>query len=272
MACLSSAMVVWYCVDVKTGLHSGIHWANKGLIGGLLGLLTACSAATHLVTHTVFETPTRFVRLAVDRTVSLKSEFSHPVTIHQDRMSALLAGLIVVEPTSLIPWPFQEERLSRHSLFREEEIRLLAPLLAKALEEATSEEVVTFYQADVISPVRRDVTSGGLFVKDEYLHFILSNYRAPAQFIADIGMADTHDDRRNPLRATAPQQVKLQFELEELVAAQEETHTVGRIPRARTVAVLFRQLPSRSLSPTSDQDNTSSVPLSLDPGRASLRK
>jgi hypothetical protein len=220
----------------------------------------ACSPS-HLVTYTVFETPTRFVRLAVDRTVSLESRFSHPVAIPPDNMSTFLAGLMIIEPPSLIPWPFQEERPSRHPLFSAEAIRFWVPLLTRALDVATPEELVTFYQAHVISPVSREVTSGGLFVTEDHLHFILSNYRAPIPFMADFGMADTHDDRRNPLRPMAPQQIQLQFESEGLMASSQDAgHTVGKIPQERTVAILFRQLSPRPIHPASDQDENSSVP------------
>ncbi|MBA3964961.1 MAG: hypothetical protein H0X47_04185 [Nitrospirales bacterium] len=241
---------------MNIGLLSAKRWAYWGLGAGLLGMLAACSTS-HLVTHTVFETPTRYVRLAVDQTVSLKSKFSHPVAIPPDNMNALLAGLIVVEPVSLIPWPFQEERPSRHPLFSEEDIRFWSPLLTKALDVATPEELVTFYQADVISPVSRNVTSGALFVKDDHMYFILSNYRAPIQFMADVGMADTDDDRRNPLRFMAPQQTRLLFESEGVVASsQDEAYTVGMVPRERTVAIFFRQLRPRPMSPASDQLNS----------------
>ena len=217
-------------------------------------MLAACSTS-HLVTHTVFESPTRFVRLAVDRTVSLESGFSHPATIPADTMKAILGGLTIVEPASLIPWPFQKDRPLLDPLFSEADIRFWAPVLAKALDSATPEEVVTFYQSDDISAVSREVTSGGLFVKDQILYFILSNYRAPSQFMADVGMADTQDDRRFPLRSMAPQQVTLQFEPDSLVVAPYNSRqSIGlSLPRA-TIAVLFRQFPTRPPGLASDQD------------------
>jgi hypothetical protein len=228
------------------------------------GMLASCSTS-HLVTHTVFETPTQFVRLAVDQTVSLDSGFSHPATIPADTMKAILGGLTIVEPASLIPWPFQKDRPLRHPLFSEADIRLWAPVLAKALDSATPEEVVTFYQSDDISAVSREVTSGGLFVKDQILYFMLSNYRAPSQFMADIGMADTHDDRRFPLRSMAPQQFTLQFEPDSLVVApHDDNQSVGLSFPGTTIAVLFRQLPARSSGLASDQD-TFNLPAFLNP-------
>jgi hypothetical protein len=217
-------------------------------------MLASCSTS-HLVTHTVFETPTRFVRLAVDRTVSLDSGFSHPATIPADTMMAILGGLTIVEPVPLIPWPFQKDRPPRHPLFSEADIRLWAPLLAKALDSATPEEVITFYQADDISAVSREVTSGGMFVKDQLMYFILSNYRAPSQFMADIGMADTHDDRRFPLRSMAPQQFTLEFDSDSLVVGpHDENQSIGLSFSGSTIAVLFRPLPARPSGLASDQD------------------
>lgn len=222
----------------------------------LLYSLAACSNPT-LMTLTIFETPSRSVHLIVDPTVYLESGFSHPAAIPADTMKALLRGLVVIEPVSFFSWPFKENKSPRHPLFSEADIRFWVPLLVKALDSATPEEVVTFYQSDDISAVSREVTSGGMFVKDQLLYFVLSNYRAPSQFMADYGTADTLDDRRNPLRAMAPQQITLQFEPDSLVvASQENSQSVGLSLQRRAIAVLFRQLPIRPSGLARDRDTT----------------
>ncbi len=231
----------------------GAMW---GLGVSLLALMMACSNP-YMETLTVFETPSRYVRLAIDPTVSLDSGFSHPVAIDPDGMATVLKGMMVIEPDSFIPWPFKEDRPPRHPLFSEADIRFWAPLLAKALDSATPEEVVTFYQSDDISALSREVTSGGMFVKDQLLYFVLSNYRAPSGFMADYGMADTLDDRRFPLRSMAPQQVTLQFDPVSLVVApQENSQSNGLSLQRRTIAVLFRQLPMRPSGLARDQAPT----------------
>jgi hypothetical protein len=87
----------------------------------------------------------------------------------------------------------------------------LAPLLSLALQTATPEEIVTFYRSTRLSGMGREVTSGGLFVKGEELHIVLSNLRSVTNYAADIGVADYEDDRLVPMRSIAPQTGKLSF-------------------------------------------------------------
>lgn len=217
----------------------------------LLGLLSAC-ATSHLVTLTIVETPSRYVRLAVDRMVRLDSGFSHPASIPPDQMAAVLSGLVVVEKGPRLPWPLGEGRAPRPSAFDREDIQFWAPILAQALEKATPEEIVTFYQSDTISATRRDVTSGGIFVKDRLLYIMLSNYRSPSEFMADIGTADTMDDRRYPLKSIGPRRFTLQFEPEGAVEASWKETPLARWPfQGKALAIRLDQLPpspSQSLS------------------------
>ncbi len=249
-------MVLCYGEGMRTAFQEVFRRVVLGVGVSLFYSLTACSYPT-LMTLTIFETPSRSVHLTVDPTIYLDSDFSHPVAIPADTMKALLGGLVIIEPVSFFSWPFKENKSPRHPLFSDADIRFWAPLLAKALDSATPEEMVTFYQSDDISAVSREVTSGGLFVKDQLLYFILTNYRAPSQFMADYGTADTLDDRRNPLRSMAPQQVTLQFEPDRLVVApQENSQSVGLSLQRRAIAVLFRQLPILPSGLAREQDTT----------------
>jgi hypothetical protein len=119
-----------------------------------LTLLAAC-ATSHLVTLTIVETPSRYVRLAVDRTVRLGSGFSHPASIPPDQMAEILSGLVVIEKGASLPWPLGEGGPYRPSAFDREDIRFWVPPLTQALEKATPEEIVTFYQSDSVSATRR---------------------------------------------------------------------------------------------------------------------
>lgn len=218
----------------------------------LLGLLSAC-ATSHLVTLTIVETPSRYVRLAVDRTVRLDSGFSHPASIPPDQMAAVLSGLVVVEKGSNLPWPLGEGRPYRPSAFDREDIRFWAPLLTQALGKATPEEIVTFYQSDTVSATRRDVTSGGMFVKDGRLFIILSNYRSPSQFMADIGTADTMDDRRYPLKPMAPHRFAVHFEPANAMETSWKDVPLDGWPfQGKALAVRLDQLPPSPSQTLSD--------------------
>lgn len=220
-------------------------WVGLCLIAGAAGCGTP-----QFPTKVVYESDQSFVRLETDQTVETGHEHSHPVSVSAEQMAAVLGGVVVEEPVSRMPFYDDLSRPRRHPAFTDAEIEFFAPLLAKALQIATPEEVVTFYQTRRVAAIRREVTSGGLFVQDDRLHLFLSNYRSKTHYRADIGVADTTDDRLTPMKPIAPQEGKLDFEPQR-----------SRVPSApaglsrlfhwdrRELIVLFRQLPPRRLSP-----------------------
>jgi hypothetical protein len=179
----------------------------------LLGLaaLAACTTV-RFDTLTIYDTPQAFVRLEVDRTLGPDQGHSHPAGLSTERMSAALRGIVIQEPLTRLPLYDDLSLPRRHAAFSEDEIAFWAPLLNLALSKATPEELVTFYQSRQLSGMRREVTSGGVFLDGEDLHILLSNYRSPTLSSGDVGMADTLDDRLTPLRALAPQKGTLHFE------------------------------------------------------------
>jgi hypothetical protein len=204
-------------------------------------LLCGCAPA-HFTTLTIFDTPAAFVRLEVD-SVDQGKGHTHPVSLTPDQMAAVLRGITIEEPWAKLPIYDDTSQPRRHPAFSEKEVMFFAPLLAVALGKATPEEVVTFYQSRSLSGTSREITSGGLFAQGDELHIILANYHSPTHFSADIGVADTTDDRLTPMRAHAPQRGKLDFEPH---AAKREATTEGfagwfRQDR-REVRVLYRLL------------------------------
>lgn len=173
--------------------------------------LAGC-ASGQFPTLTIYDSPHAFVRLEADRTIWQHAEYSHPANLSTEQMMAILRGIIVQEPLIRLPLYDDLGVPRRHRAFDEKSVMLLAPLLSQALHKATSEELVTFYQSRPLSGVAQEVTSGGVFLVGENLHFVLSNYRSNTRFTADTGSASTLDDRLSPLQPLAPQQVQLEFE------------------------------------------------------------
>lgn len=174
--------------------------------------MTACQSR-HTLTQTIYESPSRFVRLEVDHPVG--GGHSHPANVTTAEMAAVLGGIIINEPVKLVPsLPFfgKDEEPPRHPAFTAAEIGFFAPLLTQGLKTASSEQVVTFYQSVQQTAVIRRVTSGGVFLDGDELHIIVSNYRSQTHYSSDPGTADTHDDRFMPLRSITPVQAKLDFE------------------------------------------------------------
>ena len=205
--------------------------------------IVAGCASYQFTTLTLYESPDAFVRLEVDRTLQQTTGHSHPADLSTERMAAVLRGITVEEPMTRLPLYDDLSQPRRHAAFTEKDIALFAPLLALAVKKATPEELVTFYFSRLISGTSREITSGGLFVKGDELHVILANYRSPTHYTADIGVADTADDRLVPLRAIAPQRGQLDFEPRS--AKREVTDAVmDKIlrPDKRELIVLYKSL------------------------------
>lgn len=185
-------------------------------------LLSGCVPG-QIVTVTIYDTPGAFVRLETDRAIEKGSGHTHPVYLSPEQMAALLGGIVFEEPWAKLPFYDDLSQPRRHPAFTEPEIDLFAPLLASALGKATPEEIITFYRSTTRSGTQREVTSGGLYVQGENLHIVLANYRSPTHFSADIGVADTMDDRLTPLRAIAPQRGLLTFEPREAAGEMTES-------------------------------------------------
>ena len=185
-------------------------WLSLGITA-----LAGCTAG-QFPTLTIYETPNAFVRLQTDPQAGQNAGHSHPVQVPAEQIGAVLKGIIVEEPLTRLPLYDDLTVPRRHQAFSEEEIAFWAPLFSLALQKATPEEVVTFYQSRRVSGVKREVTSGGLFMEGTDLHVILSNYRSSTHSTADIGTADTQDDRLTPLRSLAPQKGSLRFEPSDL--------------------------------------------------------
>jgi hypothetical protein len=213
------------------------------------GLIGACSPR-QFTTVTIYDKPDAYVRLEFDRTVKKGTEHSHPVSLKPEQMAAVLAGVRVEEPLALV----RGDILQRdpvppiHPAFSEKDIAFFSPLLAMALSKATSEEVVTFYHTRSISANTREVTSGGLFIQGDELHLILANYRSQTRYMADMGVAETQDDRLTPMQSLAPQGGRVNFEP---FSAKREKPSGGLEKLfqqdQRELTVLYKQLLPRPL-------------------------
>ena len=97
--------------------------------------------------------------------------YTHPVQIAPQQIAAILRGFSLREPQSL-PLRWFAEETPPKQLFREDELQVLAPQLADALQKVGPEERVYF---DLFAPgmnprYRRDVTGGWVAVHDHLLH------------------------------------------------------------------------------------------------------
>jgi hypothetical protein len=187
----------------------------------LVGCIVTGCTAPPLYSYLVYENPTSFVRLEaspwVDPDIS-QTLNAHPANLSRRQMVEALRGLQVREHRSG-PIRWFRGLANRQPAFSEEEIELLTPRLLEGLELAVPQELVTFYVSHPVNATKREVTSGGMYVKDDHLHVIMSNHRTNYE-IPPAGMIY---DRRYPLFSLVPLDIDLLYEAEDMVIPKKES-------------------------------------------------
>jgi hypothetical protein len=183
-------------------------------------ILSACAVPT-IPARIIYENPTDFVRLEPDPYAFheiTQTLHSHPADIDVEEMARLLKGFSVQDHrTAVQRWLAGEAPLE--PVFREDEIAWLAPRLSQALAVANPDERATFYISYPQTSIKREITSGGLYVQNGRLHFILGNYRI-VYGIPAYGMVY---DRRYPVAPTAAKGFNLFFNPANAVVQHKST-------------------------------------------------
>ncbi len=197
----------------------GKDWTTKWLwlvsststLAFTMAFFSAC-AVPLVPSRIVYEDPTTFVRVEADpRVLPERPETSHthPATVSGDDMAVILKGIHVRDHRLGVHiWVSGEAELE--PAFTGEEIELLASKLSDALSKATPQERVTYYLSYPQTSMKRQITSGGLYVQHRELHFTLSNHR-DIYGIPAYGMVY---DRRYPALPIAPKGFDVLFEPE----------------------------------------------------------
>lgn len=185
----------------------------------LLSVLAGGCAVPQTPSRMIYEDPANFVRIEKDPTVFPElphTLYSHPASISPETLTDILKGLLVREHRTAVQVMIMGEA-EKEPAFREREISLLAPRLSEALAHADPSERVTYYLSEPRSSIKREITSGGLYVRDGHLHFILGNHRI-LYGIPAYGMVY---DRRYPTMPTAAKGFDLFFEPADAVIQHE---------------------------------------------------
>lgn len=175
----------------------------------LLLLLAAC-AIPQVPSETVYEDPVNFVRLETDPTVVPEGPapaHSHPAQVAPEVMAGILRGFSAREHRTSLQRLISGEAAPER-VFREEEVALLAPRISEALAQAAPNQVVTYYLSEPHSSIKREITTGGLYVQGSELHFVLGNFRT-LYGIPAYGMVY---DRRYPMMPITAKWFDLSFE------------------------------------------------------------
>ncbi|MDA0739927.1 MAG: hypothetical protein O2999_05735 [Nitrospirae bacterium] len=160
-----------------------------------VALLLACvgCADPMLITRPVQDEPSLFVGLAShnDPEKEVQVQHNHPMEWSEADLHTILTRLLVQGQGGIMD-PLKQPR----AVFSPDNISLLIPALRETFKAARSSDWVVFALWDS-SPESQalEVTSGGMFLQNQRLHFILSNHRERVSSEQD-GIKGI---RRNPL-------------------------------------------------------------------------
>ena len=203
--------------------------------------LGACAVPT-IPARIIYENPTDFVRLEPDPYAFHEvaaTLHSHPVDIDVEQMARLLKGLLVQENRNAFQQWFGG-KAELEPVFRDDEIAWLAPRLSDAFTVARPDERVTFYISYPQTSIKREITSGGLYMLDGSVHFILGNYR----IVYGIPFYGMVYDRRYPVSPTAAKGFNLFFHPASAVENRKSTWWDTLTGRKKDEVVIdLRKLP-----------------------------
>ena len=197
------------------------HFTCHILRGAFLCALFVGCAIPIVPYRAVYEDPVNYVRLEADDSVLPEwppSQHLHPKVMRVEDVSRILGGISVKEHRIWLQrWLQGEAPLV--PAFRPEELALLSQQIAEALAEARQDERVTFYLSQPQTSVKRLITTGGLYVHDTEMHFILGNW----QVVYGIPAYGMIYDRRYPMRPTAAKGFDLFFEPSEATVTKQHS-------------------------------------------------
>ncbi len=185
----------------------------------LLVLLLAGCAVPGVPGTVIYEDPTTFVRVEPDPDVipdRPETYHDHPTVLGAEQVAGVLRGFRVRDHRIGLYVMIAGEA-AWEPVFREDDLAVLSPGLAEALAEADSRERIVYYLSRPQTAIKREITTGGLYMQGNQLHFVIANrdtlYGVPA-----YGMVY---DRRYPMKPTAPKWFDLGFEPAEAVVKPE---------------------------------------------------
>ncbi len=175
-------------------------------MAGVTALLMGCETP-QFQTLKIMDQPNQVVALQVMPDAYGEKRYDHPVTITTEDIMRILQGMRV------------ERGLlggSMHPAFSDTEIKLFAPYFAQGLQQATPEEMVTFFETAHLDSEHDITTSGGLFVSGGNLHLVLSNFSVKTRAWQDNERYEA-PIRNRPLEQMDPQPGRLLFQPGEFV-------------------------------------------------------
>lgn len=221
-----------------------VFWLLPAL--GLMG----CGGPSQIVT---FEDDRSRVMLAIDRAAGTGHQ--HPYQLNAEDMAKILAGVWVKDTNAITGFGLFMDGKGYPAFHNTTVVRLAQPL-SRALARASSHDLVTFYVT--LPDIRRGavVTSGGLFVRNDRMYFMLANARTmPSETSNDFSTAIELDNRDVPLEPIGRFRFTVGFSPAEAwipnAEAKRQTGYETYMDDAKMVVVDLRRLSAKAEQPTS---------------------
>jgi len=161
----------------------------------IITTLLAVGCATGPAPFVIYEDAQTSVWLKFDPESG--SGHSHPASIAPEQIAKVLHGVWIVHRNVVTGFGLFSDREGA-TVFSPSLIARLTPYLCTALKKASPKDIVTFYVVTGDPKLGKLVTSGGLFVRQDRLFFILANaHTSPSS----VNYESTYefDDRNQPL-------------------------------------------------------------------------
>ena len=210
---------------------------------GIVVLVAGC-AAPHFFTVTIYESSNRVVKLQAVPGANDAKGFSHPADIPEEKLEAVMRGLQIEIQNSpfVIPFLGRSREVGRRRVFNEAEIKFFAPQFVKGLAQATPEELITFYENVEVSDFYELTTSGGVYVKGDEIHFLISNFNVQTQIWEDNEQYKAPYHLR-PMEPIDPEPGRLFFDPPHLmVESKPRWFSIGFTAKPFEVGVRWKEL------------------------------
>lgn len=210
---------------------------------GMVVLVAGC-VAPHFFTVTIYESPNRVVKLQAVPGANDAKGFSHPADIPEEKLEAVMRGLQIEIQNSpfVIPFLGRSREVGRRRVFNEAEIKFFAPQFVKGLAQATPEELITFYENVEVSDFYELTTSGGVYVKGDEIHFLISNFNVQTQIWEDNEQYKAPYHLR-PMKPIDPEPGRLLFDQPNLmVESKSRLFSIGLTAEPFEVGVRWKEL------------------------------
>ena len=151
----------------------------------LCALVSFMACASTPPPKTVFQNVRTAIQLHKDPQAG--TGHSHPANLQVEQMVRVLSGIRVQKDRQAVHRMLAGEE-DTVAAFTVAEALTLAPHFSKALSTAKPDELVTFYRRVSDASTSLAYTTGGLFMREGLLYFVLANYRQSPSDAMSLGI------------------------------------------------------------------------------------